>query len=307
MPGIIVEPREQDGRREYGLALVLLFLSLVLCMLPTGPQQWISTGLRSTVLAPFIWGQQQVSSARVQAVQSIELQARVDAMTSRMLQLEALGLENRELRSLLGLSVRMGREFLPASVVRSGTAGSESVFMLDVGSADGLEPNAPVVIAEGLIGVVWELRERTALAIDWTHPEFRASAMTEDGATYGFIESRAGPARELDRMMFNGAPYHSDVAPGTPVVASGYGGVFPRGTPIGWVDEVAEIGEGWRKAYWVRPAVIPAEVTHVLVALGAVEVPTDGEPDLWWQDHHAETPDSGAIAVTDSTPEAGER
>ena len=307
MPGIIVEPREQDGRREYGIAGALLIAAFVLYWMPASPQQWISTGLRSTVLAPFLWVQQQVASARVQAVQSTRLQALVDSLSATVLDQEAVVEENHELRALLGLAARMGRDFVPASVVRSGTAGSESVFMLDVGRADGVEEHAPVVIANGLIGVVWELRERSALAIDWTHPEFRASAMTEDGITYGFVEPRAGPARELDRMVLNGAPYHSDVKPGTAVVASGYGGVFPRGIPIGWVDEVAEIGQGWRKAYWVRPAVLPAQVTHVLVAIGSTRLPREGEPRVWWRDLQSDVPNPFDSAVLETLPPVGER
>ena len=307
MPGIIVEPREQDGRREYGLALALVLVALALYLMPATQQQWISTGLRTTVLAPFLWAQQGVASARVQAVESTRLQAQVDSLASRLLVQGALAEENRELRALLGLSARMGRDFIPASVIRSGTAGAESVFMLDVGRTDGVEEHAPVLIAEGLLGVVWELRERTAFAIDWTHPEFRASAMTADGETLGFVEPRAGPSRELDRMVLNGAPYHADIPPGTPVVASGYGGVIPRGVPIGWVDAVAEIGEGWRRAYWVRPAVQPGGVTHALVATGTPQVPEDGEPSPWWQDLELDVPNPFDSAVRETLPPVGER
>jgi hypothetical protein len=53
-------------------------------------------------------------------------------------------------------------------------------------------------------------------------------------------------------------------------VSSGQGGVFPRGVLIGTVlEELAGAAgaTGWSKAYLIRPAVRPAEVTQVMVLL----------------------------------------
>ncbi len=307
MPGFNVEPREQDGRRQYVAAFLLLALAGVLYLIPPPAQQRIGNGLRTTALAPFLWGQRRVAAARLGVAESTRLRQQVDSLSERVLRQGALAEENRELRALLGLSSRMAPDFVPASVIRSGTTGSESVFMLDVGRADGIGEYAPVVIAEGLIGMVWELHDNAAFAMDWTHPDFRVSAMTVDGAQYGLVEPRSGSGRELNRMILNGAPYHSDIAQGTLVVTSGYGGVFPRGVPIGWVDEVAEVGEGWRKAYWVRPAVLPAEITHVLVATRTPAAPLDGEPEPWWQDLQLDVPNPFDSAVGQALPPVGER
>ena len=114
--------------------------------------------------------------------------------------------------------------------------------------------------------------------MDWTHPDFRVSAMTLDGLVYGFVESVPGFLREDDRLLFNGAPYSSDIPAGTEIVASGRGGFYPRGIRVGVVDTVAEADAGWRKSYWIQPAVIPASVTHALVRIRG-DGPTVGTID----------------------------
>jgi rod shape-determining protein MreC len=66
-------------------------------------------------------------------------------------------------------------------------------------------------------------------------------------------------------MELRGVAYRDALQPGTPVVTSGFGGVFPRGIPIGTVAGVIAEAEGWERTYLLRPAVHPARAGHVLV------------------------------------------
>jgi len=267
--------------------VALLALAFVIHVMPAPAQSWVSGGIRATVLAPFLRSHEAFTRARAQATEAVALQNRLDSLTGLMTAREALSEENRRLRALLGLQARTGRELEATTVVRSGTSGSESVFLLDRGTDNGVFPGAAVLVAEGLVGMVREASSRRAIGIEWTHPDFRASAMTEDGLVYGIVEPVPGSYREEDRMLFNGAPYSADIPAGTAIVASGRGGVYPRGLPIGIVDTVAREDEGWRKAYWLIPAVNPAAVTHVLVNRWTEEERRAGVPSDWWLDQGA--------------------
>jgi rod shape-determining protein MreC len=192
----------------------------------------------------------------------------------------SLAEENRRLRQLLGLRARAPSRFMPAAVIRVGTRGGESTFLLNVGGEAGLAPASPVIAAGGLLGVVWEVGPRSAQAIDWTHADFRASAMTADGNAYGIVEPRRGRYREEDQLALVGTPFHVDVRPGTRVVTSGRGGVYPRGILLGTVVGIEDADTGWRKSYLVRPAVRPEEASYVLVAVEGAEEMDDLSP-LW--------------------------
>ena len=102
--------------------------------------------------------------------------------------------------------------------------------------------------------------------MDWTHPDFRASAMLVDGSVYGIVENVRGLFREQDRLVLNGTAYNESVPEGALVITSGLGGVFPRGIPVGRIESTAEVEGSWRKSYWLRPMLQPGSATHVLVA-----------------------------------------
>ncbi|MEQ8328950.1 MAG: rod shape-determining protein MreC [Longimicrobiales bacterium] len=275
MPPYPVEPEQSGTRRSLTLAVVFLLAAVSVTYLPDVAQQRLAFGLRASVLRPFIGMQQRLADARLRAAQVEVLRAQLDSLAGILSTQSSLSDENRTLRSLLGLARRIGPRYVPASVLRPGTAGSESMFLLLLGARDGVEEGAPVINRHGLVGVVREVRERTAVGMDWTHPDFRASAMTADGAAYGMVENRRGDFREADRLILAGGAYHEQLAPGTLVVTSGLGRRFPRGIPIGRIDGVAEVEAQWLKNYWLRPMVLPGEVTHVLVAL-----PPDSLGDL---------------------------
>jgi rod shape-determining protein MreC len=286
----------QGGRRQVSFAAAVMLLALTTPYLSEGLQQGIAFTLQASALQPFIAIQQRLTEARANADRVAYLQSELDSLSAVVSTHHALADENRTLRELVGLAERAGPAFIPTTVLRPGTPGSESMFIVDVGYDEGVREGAPVVGTRGLVGVIREVRGRSSVGMDWTHPDFRVSAMLVDGTTFGIVENVRGAFREQDRLRLNGTAYHEDAGVGTLVVTSGLGGVFPRGIPIGRVESTAEVQGTWLKSYWLLPAVEPGSVTHVLVE--RVDGPRDLGP-LWATDSTVSTsPDT----ATDGLP-----
>ena len=285
----------RKGRwRNIGVALAFLVLGLFLFFLPASYQSQIRSAIRGTVLRPFVMAQSELVTRGAQ-VDVGAMRAERDSLAAVVAAQASLAEENRRLRQLMGLRNRAPRSFVPAELVRIGTAGGGSSFLLNVGTEDGVEVGSPVIASGGLLGVIWEVGPSSSQAIDWTHSDFRASAMTADGTAYGIVESRRGQYREQDQLAMVGAPFHVDVAPGTRIVTSGRGGIYPRGILLGSVLGIEEADTGWRKSYLLRPAVRPEAVTHVLVGVPSESGYEDLSP-LW--------SGGGGQADTTSLPEA---
>lgn len=264
-------------RREAAVGAGFLLIALILFFLPGSYQTPVRQAVRGSALRPFLVLQTGIVDRKVRSVNFLELRTERDSLRAIVAAQVTLGEENQRLRAILGLRARAAPQFRPAEVIRLGIAGAESSFLLDIGSEAGVVVGSPVLAADGLLGIVWEVDRHSAQAIDWTHPDFRASAMSADGAVYGLIEPRRGAFREADLLAMTNAPFHSEIRPGTRVVTSGRGAIYARGIPLGVVVGIEEADTGWRKSYLVRPAVRPEAATHVLVG---VRKDLGGEGDL---------------------------
>ena len=284
------EPERIGRNRQIRFALAVVIVSAGFSYLPEAAQQRIALSVQATVLRPFIATQELFADARMRSSQTELLLRDLDSLTSVTSTQSALVDENRTLRGLLGLGERIGPAYLPASVLRPGTAGSESMFLVDVGYEDGVRTGAPVVGPHGLLGQIRDVQPGIAVGIDWTHPDFRASAMLVDGEAFGIVENVRGAFREQDQLMLNGTAYNQLVGEGMLVVTSGLGGVFPRGIPIGRIQGIAEEQGSWRKSYWLQPNFQPGSATHVLVAV--VNAPGD-MADMWTDSLETEEEDTG--------------
>lgn len=246
--------------------------------LPHERQLALATALRSTALAPVLHLQSGFSDMRALRASVQALRAQRDSLAAELFALQGVEEENLRLRALLVLAERGKNRFVPANVSPAGRAGEgvKRSFVLDVGTAGGLWAHAPVVAPGGLVGVVRAVSLSQAAGDFWTHPDFRVSAMTADGSVFGIIRSLGG-IHSL--MQLDGTPYQVELAPGTELVTSGQGGVFPRGIPIGRVLELTSTEAGWARSYLVQPAVYPDAVREAMVL---VEGGVAGDmTDLW--------------------------
>jgi len=287
------EGTRKTKRRDAAITAVLLLIAIFLFLLPGSYQAPVRQTVRGTALVPFLAVQSQLVERRGRRGDVGEMRAQRDSLAAVVAAQATLAEENRRLLALLGLRSRAESSFRPARVLRLGVSGAESSFLIDIGEAQGVEVGSPMLASGGLIGVVWEVDSRSAHAIDWTHPDFRASAMTRDGEVYGLLEPRRGQFREEDMMVLTGAPFHSDIRPGTQIVTSGRGNIYPRGIPLGTVVGIDEADTGWRKSYLVRPAVRPESATHVLVG---VRMDQGGAGDLSQLWHVPAAPDTIAAS-----------
>jgi rod shape-determining protein MreC len=226
------------------------------------------------------------------------IRAERDSLAAFLVGQADLAAENRELRGLLGMRPRLPYSFVPAEVVRVSATVSQGTFLITAGRARGVKPGAPIVTAQGLVGTVRNVDEHSALGIDWTHPDFRASAVALDGETYGIVEPRAG--RTGDPMLaLTSTALHTVPKEGTVIVTSGAGGYYPRGIPIGTVVGTEKQAGSWQKVYLIRPYVSPSEMTHVLVLGERKERTTDQDLAAVWgiRLKDASIPDSVVLPV----------
>jgi rod shape-determining protein MreC len=250
-------------RRDTVMFLACLGLSLVALFSPDRLGQAISQGLRGSVLAPLVWLQARAEEGRTGRARLRAITIQRDSAAYLAQGLPSLLAENERLRQLLSLSRRLSTPYVAAEVLHQAQATDGRTLLLDVGSRDGVAEFDPVVAPEGLIGVVLSAADRNSVVMTWAHPEFRVSAFTVTGNASGIVAPALLGAEGA--LEFRGVPYRDSVPPGTLVLSSGLGGVYPKGIPVGTVTGVVREQAGWERVYRLRPAANPGSAAHVLV------------------------------------------
>lgn len=289
------EPESNGRGRDLLIAGVVLALAFSAMFVSEERQEQISNGLQATVLRPFLGIQQRLAVSRLRATQVDSMLVLVDSLSAMLSTHAAVVDENRTLRELLALGERAGTDYVPANVLRPGTPGSASMFIVGVGTEDGVRVGSPVIGPFGLVGVIRGARRRDAVGMDWTHPEFRVGAMLADGSAYGLVQNEPGTLLGQDQLIMNGIPFNEEVQAGALVVTSGQGGVYPRGIPVGTIRELAGTEGSWRSSYYLDALVQPGAATHVLVLTG----PADADvTDVWLLDSIG----AGSNSLDDGAP-----
>lgn len=287
---------------DAGLLAGCVVLSLVAIVLRPEDREPIAAALRRTVVAPLVGLQQGAERWRSAWVTSAQRQLVVDSLALRAVKAQALVAENDQLRKTMGLGSRLSSGFVPAEALHSTAPGEEIVttLTLTAGSTAGIKKYSPVVAPDGLVGSIQSADPTMSLAILYTHPDFRASAMSADGSTFGIVyphRARAGGS-EAYMLELRGVPTRAELKPGSAIYTSGLGGTFPRGITIGTIISEIKTSEVWTRTYLVRPAVTPSRITTVLVL--TPERVTQGIGNVWGAGVNADSATRRIAAAGDS-------
>jgi rod shape-determining protein MreC len=299
---VVANAARLGSRIDAGLLAGCVVLSLIAVVLPADNLEPIASALRRTVVAPLVGLQAGAERWRSAWVSSEQRRTAADSVAMRAVKAQALQLENDQLRKILGLGTRLEWGFVPAEALHS-TEPSEDVVQtmtLTAGSTAGIKRYSPVVAPEGLVGTIQSADPTMSIAILYTNPDFRASAMSADGAAFGIVYPHAGRGTGGDAYMLElrGVPTRVTLMPGAMLYTSGLGGTYPRGIAIGTVVQELKTTEVWTRTYLLRPTVTPSRVTTVLVL--TAERVTQGVGNVWGATVNADSATKRIAAAGDS-------
>lgn len=298
----VSRPIRGSSRLDQIIVGACVLLSLLALVLPATVREPVASVLRQSVLAPLIMLQERAElSRRAFMLHEERIEAR-DSVTIKALSVAALQSENERLRSIIGLGARLKWGFVPAEALHGRGVRDAYSVVLSAGSNAGVRRLSPVVAPEGLVGTVERVDPTMSQAILWTHPDFRVSAMSEDGSTFGIVQAHlgAGPNRFL--MEMRGVSFRTELKPGMLIVSAGLGGTYPRGIPIGTVLSELKTPESWARTYILRPAVSPSDVNSVMIL--KPERVAEGVEGVWQQGGPTEAALRAILAAGDSLARA---
>ena len=254
-----------NTRIDLIILAVCVLLSLAARALPSTMREPVATGMRRSFLAPLVMLQGRAELSRQSFLLMEAKTAIKDSVSLAAMKAASLEGENDRLRKVIGLGSRLRWGFVSAEALHGRGIRDETTVILTAGSRAGVTRLSPVIAPEGLVGVVDDVDPTMSHAMLWTHPDFRVSAMSPDGTAFGIAQAHLGSATGGYLIELRGVPFRAALKPGALIVSSGWGGVWPRGIPVGTVLQEIKTSEGWARTYLLRPAVNPADVYTVMI------------------------------------------
>ena len=199
----------------------------------------------------------------------VDVEAENRALREQVARLEEEKLQFREALVLGGQLQRiaqMRREFevplLPSRVVGQDASQWSSALLLDRGRAADVRSGMPVMVEQGIVGLVSATTPHAARAMLILDRRSAVDAMVQRSRARGLVHGLGTGELEFVFMVRG-----DDVQVGDEVISSGVGGVYPKGLRVGTVTAVrAERSELLHSAV-VRPAVDFGRLEQVFVML----------------------------------------
>jgi len=145
-------------------------------------------------------------------------------------------LENQRLNDLMGFADSVKMEIIPVKVLNKGVTPIFNSILLDGGENQGIAAYSAVVTTQGIIGKTVSVSKNSTTVHLINDVNFRMGVRLQKSRHSGVLEpmtDRTGLIMEI--------PKTTPVEIGEDVLTSGYSDIFPKGFPVGKVEEVREV------------------------------------------------------------------
>jgi rod shape-determining protein MreC len=212
----------------------------------------------------------------------------------RRLQLEQATLledarQGQRLQALLAFKEHYIYSTVPAEVI--GTSGTDQsrILYIDKGAKDGLKPDMAVITPDGIVGKLKDVFANTSQVLVISDQTSGAGVVMESTRLRGVLRGNALGQPQIINMLPD-----ERVKPGERVVTSGGDQIYPRGLPVGVVDQVVpDTSNPPFMDILIKPAANLGHLEELLVITQAGDqMPEKEKQDL------AQSAAEGALAAT---------
>lgn len=259
--------------------LVLMTFLCISAILLTFTQVVSVSPLReaaSRVIVPFQNGINQVGtwmSGKLEGFQDVEelaaqnkeLEQRVAELTEENTRLAQNQEELARLQELYQLDQSYSEyDKVAAQVISKDPGNWYDTFVINKGSADGIEKDMNVIAGGGLVGLVAEVETNCATVRSIIDDSSSVSGMTASTSDTCIV---SGDLRLMDegKLAFSQMSTENAVAVGEQIVTSNISDKYLRGILIGYVSEITEDSNHLTNTGYITPAVDFKHIQEVLV------------------------------------------
>lgn len=167
--------------------------------------------------------------------ENIGLKTKNSELEEKVRQLEMIESENKTLREYLKLSEQYKQyETTPAYIINKDTSNYSKIFVINAGSNSGIKENMTVIGAEGLVGHVISVTDKTAKVQTIIDSSNVVSVTLENSGDNvicrGMLENKKLKATYVSTS--------TTLTEGEKIYTSGMGGIYPKGIYIGTIKQI---------------------------------------------------------------------
>lgn len=168
--------------------------------------------------------------------------------------------ENNRLRNVLSFKEDYKLDGILARVIAKDVSTEFRTIRINRGAKDGIVKDMAVVNNEGVVGRVLRTTNHHADVVTILDLLSAVDAIDKRSRARGIVE---GMTDDLCQLKF--ALRTDDIAPGDLLISSGFGGILPKGVPVGTVARVDRKPYGITQTVEVRPSVDFSRLEEVFV------------------------------------------
>ncbi len=228
----------------------------------TTPAQKLSTSISEQVSSKL----DMITNAQKYYDENQQLKNKLDELYKQMADYEKIKQENENYQKILDLNVQYPdyKFSAPCKIIGRATNDVYQSFFIDKGSNDGIELHDPVIVGEGLVGIVSDVQMTYSKVSTILSPEFPLGVLSVKTKDTGLIQGSIEYAIDgLTKM--NNINRNSEISEGDIIVTSGHSGLVPKDRIIGTVESVEMDKNGLALVASIKPVVDLQSVTNVFV------------------------------------------
>jgi rod shape-determining protein MreC len=161
-----------------------------------------------------------------------DLKAQVERLRIEEVRLSEDAAQARRLQALLKFKEQFIAQTVAAQVIGSSGSDQSHVIYIDKGSSDGVKPDMAVITPDGIVGKVLSVYHSYSQVLLINDPSSGVGAILESSRLQGILQGTAAGETMLRYIMSD-----EKVAVGDRVLTSGGDRIFPKGLPIGAVQQ----------------------------------------------------------------------
>ncbi|MHB1685789.1 MAG: rod shape-determining protein MreC [Ignavibacteriaceae bacterium] len=173
--------------------------------------------------------------------------------------LRQYGIENSELKNLLGIKDSLHYPLIPATVVSKSLSRSQSTFTLNVGKSDGVKPGMPVINEFGLIGIVNATSSNYSVVRTLNNLDLSLTVKDERSRVDGVMKWNGS------NLVIINVPKTYDVEPGDRIITSDLSSIVAMPLPVGIVTGLNKVETGIFNEVKIKPFVDFVRAENVFV------------------------------------------